>query len=62
MAGASGKIAQLLVEEPIGNAQGPAIILSQAIKDSTVSMMDQVGLRLKGVGKHLAPVRKIVLR
>ena len=61
MAGASGKIAQLLVEEPIGNAQGPAIILSQAIKDSTVSMMDQVGLRLRGVGRHPVPVRKIVL-
>ena len=61
MAGASGKTAQLLVEEPIGSAQGLAIFLTRVIKDSTVSMMDQVGLRLRGVGKHLVPVRKIVL-
>ena len=61
MAGASGKTVQLLVEEAIRSAQGRVIFLTQAIKDSTVSMMDQVGLRLKGVGKHLVPVRKIVL-
>ena len=61
MAGASGKIAQLLVEEPIGSAQGHANLLTQATKDSTVSMMDQVGLRLRGVGRHPVPVRKIVL-
>ena len=61
MAGASGKIAQLLVEEPIGSAQGLANLLTQATKDSTVSMMDQVGLRLRGVGRHPVPVRKIVL-
>ena len=61
MAGASGKTAQLLVEEPIGSAQGLAIFLTRATKDYTVSMMDQVGLRLRGVGKHLVPVRKIVL-
>ena len=62
MAGANGKTVQLVVEEPIGSAPGLADFLTQATKDSTVSMMDQVGLRLKGVGKHLAPVRKIVLR
>ena len=61
MAGASGKTVQLLVEEAIRSAQGRVIFLTQAIKDSTVSMMDQVGIRLKGVGKHLVPVRKIVL-
>ena len=61
MAGANGTTVQLLVEEPIGSAQGLADFLTQATKDSTVSMMDQVGLRLKGVGKHLVPVRKIVL-
>ena len=61
MAGASGKIVQLLVEEPFRSAQGLAILLTRVIKDSSVNMMDQVGLRLKGVEKHLAPVRKIVL-
>ena len=61
MAGANGKTAQLLVEEPIGSAQGLADFLTQATKDSTVSMMDQMGHRLRGVGKHPVPVRKIVL-
>ena len=61
MAGASGKTVLLLVEEPIGSAQGHAILQTRAIKDSTASMMDQVGLRLRGVGRHPVPVRKIVL-
>ena len=61
MAGANGMTVQLLVEEPIGSAPGLADFLTQATKDSTVSMMDQVGLRLRGVGRHPVPVRKIVL-
>ena len=61
MSGANGKTVQLLVEEPIGSAQGLADFLTQVTKDSTVIMMDQVGLRLRGVGRHPVPVRKIVL-